>query len=493
MSISFNSIPSSNRVPFTYVEFDNSGAIQGSTAQRYKGLLIGQKLASGTVQSPSPLGVKPILQVTSADQANTLFGKGSMLASMAAAWLKNNTDTELYCLPLDDDDSGVAAAGSIAVSGPATAAGTLSVYIADTCVSVAVTASETANDIATALGAAINAKADLPVSATVTTSTVALTCKWKGETGNAITIQANFGGESYPAGVSITATAIASGTKNPSVSDAITAMGDLQFNIIVSPYTDSANLALMKTEMDTRWGPSVQKEGVVFMGYNGGLPNMEIFGNSQNSQLFCTIGTGLSPTMPYVWASAVAAVVAYYGAIDPARPFQTLAVDGVLPPKMVDRLTMTERNTLLYDGISTYTVDADDTVRLERIITMYQKNSNGTEDPSYLDLMTILTLAYIRYDYRNMLMTKYPRCKLADDGTQYGVGQCVVTPSVVKAETIARAKLWESAGLVENIDAFKTGLIVERNATDRNRIDVQMTPDLVNQLMVAGVQIKYII
>ena len=48
-------------------------------------------------------------------------------------------------------------------------------------------------------------------------------------------------------------------------------------------------------------------------------------------------------------------------------------------------------------------------------------------------------------------------------------------------------------GLVENIDAFKSGIIVERNANDENRVDILMTPDLVNQLMVIAAQMKFIL
>ena len=51
-----------------------------------------------------------------------------------------------------------------------------------------------------------------------------------------------------------------------------------------------------------------------------------------------------SPTPPYEWAAAVAGIVSYHGNIDPARPFQTLALKGVLPAKQEDRLTLRENN-----------------------------------------------------------------------------------------------------------------------------------------------------
>ena len=44
----------------------------------------------------------------------------------------------------------------------------------------------------------------------------------------------------------------------------------------------------------------------------------------------------------------------------------------------------------------------------------------------------------------------------------------------------------EDAGLVENADAFKEALVVQRNAQDSDRLDFLLPPDIVNQLRVIG-------
>jgi phage tail sheath gpL-like len=61
----------------------------------------------------------------------------------------------------------------------------------------------------------------------------------------------------------------------------------------------------------------------------------------------------------------------------------------VLAPDLADRFELTERNNLLYSGISTYTVGDDGTVMIENLITTYQKNSYGDEDDSYLQVETL--------------------------------------------------------------------------------------------------------
>ena len=83
------------------------------------------------------------------------------------------------------------------------------------------------------------------------------------------------------------------------------------------------------------------------------------------------------------------------------------------------------------------------------------------------------------------------RHKLATDGTRYGIGQPVVTPVVMKAEAVVKAREWEEIGLVENIDDFKANLIGERNISDPNRLDMLLPPDLVNQLRIVANKIQF--
>ncbi len=79
MSIPFNSIPSSLRVPFVGVEFDATRAQQGPALLAYRALLIGQKLTAGTAEANA------VVRCTSVDQAIALAGRGSMLHRQALA------------------------------------------------------------------------------------------------------------------------------------------------------------------------------------------------------------------------------------------------------------------------------------------------------------------------------------------------------------------------------------------------------------------------
>lgn len=176
---------------------------------------------------------------------------------------------------------------------------------------------------------------------------------------------------------------------------------------------------------------------------------------------------------------------------DPARPLHTLPLVGMLPAIPEQRFTKAEKNSLAYDGISVCKEHDDGTCAIETSITMYQTNVHGLADDAFLKVQTLATLAYVLRSLRFRIVQKFPRHKLANDGTRFGPGQAIVTPKIAKAEIVAHYRELEYLGLVENADQFKSTLIVERNVSNPNRLDVLYPPDLVNQLDVFAVLAQF--
>jgi phage tail sheath gpL-like len=488
MTISFNTIPSALRVPLAYVEFDNSRAVVGTPAIPFKLLVMGQKLSTGIATENVPV------QITSYDAAELQFGRGSQLAEMFRALKANDKFTPTWALPQVDNAAGVAATGTLTFAGTPTEAGVVYCYVAGTRLTAAVASADTVTVIAAAVAAAINADTSLPVTAAAAVGVVTCTARNKGECGNGIDLRLNYyTGERLPAGLTCTIVAMASGATNPVLTNAIAAMGDEWYQGVVCPYTDAANLTMLEAEMLDRTSGTRMIDGIVFTAFRGNYAATQTFGDGRNSPHVSAIGTNTAPQPPYVWAAAYAAQAAASLSIDPARPLQTLVMSGILPPALTAQWTQAERNLLLYDGIATHYVDSGGLVRIEREVTMYQENAFGVADPSYLDITTLATLSYMRYSVRARITQKFPRHKLADDGTNFGPGQAIVTPKTIRAELIALASEWETAGLLENLDQFKDELIVERNANDRNRVDVLAPPDLVNQLRIFAAQVQFIL
>ncbi len=488
MAISYDTIPgaASLRKPGTYSEIDNSQAVQGPQSVTYRRLLLGQKLAAGIAPA------EVLVRVTSGALADTLFGAGSMLAGMVRAALAIDSYTELMVMPLADPEAGAIAAGTLVITGPATASGTIELMISGRAVSVGVVSGDAAAAIATAIATAVTEATDLPVTAAATAATVTLSSRHKGEAGNTLNVRVNYySGQALPAGVGITITAFSGGSGNPDLSNALAALGDEWLHTWAVPYADAASLAKIKVELASRFRWDREIEAHAFVAARGTQGTLAALGKSHNSQHLVIVMANDEPMPAYEKAAETMAIAAYYAAIDPARPIQNLPYTWCLAPAAADRLTNEERNLLLFDGIATTKVNTDGSMLVERLITTYKTNAAGAPDVSYLDSETLFTLMYVRHDWRDYVTRKYPRHKLADDGTRYGIGQAVVTPNVMKAEAIVKFREWEGLGLVENITDFKANLIAERNASDANRLDVLLPPDLVNQLRIVANKIQF--
>ncbi|PZQ45159.1 MAG: phage tail protein [Micavibrio aeruginosavorus] len=476
--ISFNLIPGNIRVPGNYIEVDPSKAFRGLSGLPTKLLVIGQKLAAGTAAE------NVAIPMTRADDAKTAFGTGSMLANTISKILAANQYLEVYAIPQLDNAAGTAATGSIAFSGAPTQAGTQNIYIGGQQVQISVLTTDTPATLATKLVAAIAALPDLLVTSVVdgvVVGKVNLTFKHKGENGNFLDLRANYHtDQTTPSGLTIAFTAMSGGAGNPNVSAVIAAIGDTWWTDITMAYTDVSNITAMEAELSRRFGPLAQIDGYCYIGYSDTHSGLVTKGSARNSPYMVSAGLKKSPTPPWEVAAVLATQCAYFGNIDPARPFQTLPMPGVLAPAKNDLFTLQERNIQLYNGISTFKVDAGGNLLIERTITNYRVSASGATDPSMLDINIMKTITYLRYDSRNYIALRYPRHKLANDGTAFSKGQAVVTPMVVRAALINRFKQWEGQGLVEDLAQFKEDLIVERDENDNDRLNALIPPNIVN-------------
>lgn len=482
----FNSIPAALRVPGVYIEFDNS--LAGNTVIAHKILVLGQRLTTGTVAEGVPT------RVLSESAAEEYFGRGSQLAEMLKAMKAADRFMEVWAIGLDDDAAGEPATGAISTTGTATEAGTLVVYIAGKAVKVAVASGDTGDTVATALAAAITADTTLPVTAVVngtTTTQVDLTARHAGEVGNDIDLRKNYYGEKTPAGLLVAFTAMSGGTTNPDIGTAIASFGQEWWNWIVCPWNDTANLTTLATELDSRWGPLVQKGARAFTAFRGSHADTATHTSALNSPHITCMGTNSSPTPAYIWAAVNAVVGGSKLSIDPARPLQTLALPGIMAPALEARWTDAERNLHLYDGAATYTVGSDGTVRIERQITTYQENAAGVADDSYLDINTPETLERIRYEQRSLFLLKYPRHKLAADDTRAGAGQPIMMPKIARAELLSLYTDMEARGWVQDYDGYKNALLVDIDPNDPTRLNVQDSPQLVGQYRVHAQQVQF--
>lgn len=487
--IQFNTVPIDLRSSGQYVEYNNSRAGQTLVGMPVKILLIGQKLAGGTMECLKPT------RVPNPSVAAGLVGKGSLLHGMIVALKAANTSIDTWAIALPDDGAAQAASGGITFNAVAPVSGTFTLRLDGIRVRIGVSSGQTAASMATALAAAINADPILPVTATAAAGVVTWTCRWKGATGNAIDARVgHYEEEVPPTGLDYTFSAMAGGTADPDVGDALAVVAGDWYTDIVCPYADTDNIVQMEADGERRWGGTVMTDAHYYVGKHGSYGALATFGNTRNSPNISYIGGYNSPSAPWKWAAALAGICAYESKQDPARPYQTLVLprSQILAPPVADRFGLEGREQLLKDGISTWWADDDGSIRLDNIITSYQRNAYGYEDTSYLQLETVKTLAFLRYSMRARIAQRFPRHKLASDSFQLRPGQFVVRPKDIRHELIALAGDWQDAGLVESIEQFKADLLVERDSNSADRVNAIVPPDLVNQFRIFAARIDFI-
>lgn len=480
-------IPSNWRLPLFWLSMDASRA--GSFRNNLPALLIGTAIAAGTATRDVPLAVGNLEQIRQA------AGVGSELYLMGKTFLQNNAAQELYILPIAEPAAGTAASGTITITGSATAPGTLPLYVGDRRVDVAVNAGDSATVIGTNSAAAINAVSELPVTAAAAGGVVTLTAKWKGLTGNQIRFGSRLGGafagEVIPAGVSVAVAQPANGTGTPSLVNAIANLGDEPYEYVALAYNDATSLDAIEAEFGFadagRWGWMRMLYGHVFAAradtYSGHLTFLATRNMGVTSIM--TLESSM-PTPAFQVAAAYTAQAAKSLQDDPARPLQTLPMLGVMAAPKEDRFGMLERNAIANNGGAVQQTMNDGTVQIRREQTTYQFNSYGQPDDAYDVVPTLATLARISRELNSVITNRYPRHKLANNGTRVGPGQAIVTPNVIKAEIVAHYDLLEYNGLVEDVANFTRHLIVERDPNNKDRLNVLYPPDLVNQFRIAA-------
>ena len=492
MAIAFNQIPVILRTPGSYTEYDASRAIQGLAALPSRILVVGSMFAPGGSVEGSALTLYPIFNNTEGDR---LFGVGSQLARMLKKLKAANAATEVFAVGAVDDGAGVAATKTITITGTATEDGVLNLLVAGQRMPVAVSDGDTETTVAAAVAAALSADAELPFTGGSVAGVATATARHAAAFTEDLDIRLNFfDRERTPAGITVAIADGVTGATNPDAATVIAVIPEEFYTTLITGWNDAANMALLETEALRRWGPLVQRDMHIIAGVSGDFSALTTYGASRNSQFSSAVGPGLTPNPDYEVAAVLGAVEE--AEPDPARPRQTLRLPGLFAPSREDQFLQSERNLLLQQGIATLLFDQSGAVFIERLITTYQTNALGSDDPTFLDITTLRTLSALRFTLNARINLKYPRHKLASDGKPPPPpGQPIVTPNVIRGEIIALYTDWSDQGWVESsaLGQFMEELLVQRNGSDVNRVDALIPPDIINQFRVFAGQIQFLL
>jgi phage tail sheath gpL-like len=444
------------------------------------------------------------IPIGSQAQADQRFGEGSELSRMFKAFYANNFANEVWGCGLVQPNGASAATGTVTITAPPTAAGTIHLYVGGVYVPINIAPTDTNDSIAAAIVDEINNTAGIAVyAASATGGIVNLTTVWKGIGGNEIQVSLNYygglGGEQTPVGLGILLPStgfLTGGVGTPELQNAIANMGEEPYEYACVPWTDSETLFNMDQEYgftdNGRWGWRRELFGHVFSAKRGDYADLLLFGETNNSGVISVMAyEKQSPSPSFEWAAAYTAKAQRALINDPARPLQSLSLNQIKMAPKHQRFDFIELNSLASTGLAIQKAGSDQQPMIAREQTTYQLNLYGQTDDAYELVTTLATLAKVLRNQRQAITSKFPRHKLANDGTKFGPGQAIVTPIIIKAELINQYQLDMYNGLVEDLQNFKAHLLVERDPNNQNRLNVLYPPDLINQLRIFAVLAQF--
>lgn len=473
MSVTFDRVSTTAKASGVYIEQKAVPAGYGNMVLPHAIAVLGQYNSGKTPTDNTPR------LMTTKDEAKQLYGTGSMLAIAIDAVFRKKGSVPVYAIPLADG-AGDPTEWAVVVSGPATSAGRISLFIGGIKVTIAVASGDSANTVAAAINTAINANVDLPVTSTVNLATVTAVCKWAGATGDTIRFQQDLDdgdAAAEPAGIGIVATPTVSTAANPVLTTALGNLGAVNFTEIVNPYTDATSLAAIDTAGDNRDDPGVKKPFLAFMGSILSAVNFISAVNARDKAWESWVPVEDSPNMPFEIAAAMAGLWAGYQAAKPGLACRYQTIPGIRAGATA-QWTQATNELVVAAGGSTTRPKADGTVQTIDIVTTYKTNALGAADDSYKWASSVANMQFKVYSLDQLYSSPpFDDALVLDDNTPSGAPYAI-RPRTVKAYTIKMIdELWVYYGLTKDRDTVVAGIVAEINATNNARIDV-LIPDV---------------
>lgn len=427
-------------------------------------------------------------QITSAQQAGTLYGFGSPLHAMMRKFFPSNGGSvpcPVYAFPQAAASGATAEVQTITVTGTATGNGTIYIQVAGRenidggSYAVSILSTDTASNVATKIYNAINAVLSAPVIATVSSGVVTLTSKWTGLTAHDITISVDLNNTSTGFSFAVAETTAGSGT--PLVATSLGLIGNQWIPILVNGY---GLVAQTIGELETFNGvpdsvsPTGRYQGIYYkpiVALSGTVldnPTSITGATARTTQptiVACPapLSPGLSCEVAAAYAYALANILVSTPHLD---VMNTALIDVPIPalgtiPAMNDYNT---RDTYVQAGCSTVELTAGQYV-IKDLVTTY--NKAGEFPPQYRFVRDIFIDMEVGYAWRLMIKSNFMSHTLCADGDVVTADN-IVQPSMVVTSAKALAADLGKRALIADVQFMQQSIQASINPTNPNRLDV---------------------
>ena len=528
MTIAVPGVPASRKTPGVAFNVIFGGAGTSAGDAPISIMLLGNKAAAISVSSPTyaqaagTAAVATVVNVASESDAGTMFGLGSELHRMAAAVFAQQPNAALYACPVAE--AGTAATVVLTFVTNASAAGTVRFVLCGEVIDVPVASGDTITTIASNCCTYINAMTSLPYYAQNAAGVVTFTAKNTGPRANTLVVDAYFiaSGAVVPSRILAAAPVssgfgttgqwssngtlgneftLSAGATQDTFANALSAIEPTRYGRIVGACIDSTNAGRISTSLASQAGPTIQilEQGIV--------PSVDTYANAvtfaatMNAARMQTAWHFASPMPAWDIAAQVAAArIAGDDALggdlvgegdDPAANLNGVGLASIIVQRTVDdQPTATEIENALNNGLTPLAASTSRPGFVEIVKSITTRASVGNV-PNYAVLGTqnVTVPDYTADTLRAALRTAYRGAKLRPDTTDGLPPRIprVVTPSIVRGFIAQQLKTLENRGILINVDANISLLVVEINGTNPSRLDCEIPAAVIPGLdIIAG-------
>ena len=432
-------------------------------------------------------------QVTSALEAAQNYGFGSPVHLACLQLLPVNGDgvsVPVTVYPLEDDGSGVASTGDIEPSGTQTEVAAYFVEISGIrSQSFVISPGDAIADICTAIAAAINAVLEMPVVATAGSTDVDIAAKWKGESGNDLSIKV-VGSES--AGTTFAVTQPTGGLVNPSVDSALAQMGEVWESMILNllNVSDTAALDAYSDFGEGRWGALTKKPLMAFSGSTEvdratavTLPDSRK-ADRVNVQLMCPG----SPDLPFVAAAGQLTRIITIANDNPPKDYGSQKAKYIEPGLDGEQWDYAAKDAAVKAGCSTVDVK-DGVVSLSDTVTFY--HPQGDPLPAYRYVCDIVKLQNVIFNL-NLIFDnpEWDGAPLIPDD-QPTINPDAKKPKTAKAAVAALVDGLGQNAIISDPDYTKERIQAAINPQNPKRLDIMVPVKLSGNANIISIDLNF--
>lgn len=400
----------------------------------------------------------------------------------------NSASFPVTIYPVEEGPEAVAASGNIGVTGTATETGSGSVYIGGIKADFAVIKDDTASEVMTKIKTAIDGILEMPVTTGVVSENLPLTAKFKGTSGNMITLVVDCSVK----GLTFSTQAMANGAVDGDVSGALEKIGQVweTFVLDLFPYNDTSRLDKFQAWGEDRWGVLNKRPALVAHGCTDDYSTRTAVTDARPTDYINFLITSVgSRELPFVVAAkGLVSDIITTADKDPASGYKGLLTSLHAGSDEVQENYLV-RNMSVNKGAST-NIKNGSVAELNDIVTFYHPGNEG-KYPSRRYVADLVKLMNVVFNVRLIMEADEMKGAPLIPDKDVVTNPNAVQPKVVKTAFVNLAKSLTEKAILCDADFTKKNLEVDIDSENPKRLNVVFPVKLSGNIEVSSTDVHF--